>query len=88
MSGWWRHALGDLAALLFPEREAGQALPVMDGAWTPSASASAFTRAASASRRAAAASSQAVAPVGGQVEQRGRLGRGRRGRPAHRATRS
>lgn len=35
MSGWWRHALGDLAALLFPEREAGQALPVMDGAWTP-----------------------------------------------------
>ena len=35
MSGWLRHALGDLRALLFPGDEAGQALPVMDGAWTP-----------------------------------------------------
>ena len=35
MSGWWRHVLGDLRALLLPGEEAGQALPVMDGAWTP-----------------------------------------------------
>lgn len=35
MSGWLRHALGDLRALLFPGSETGQALPVMDGAWTP-----------------------------------------------------
>lgn len=35
MSGWLRHLVGDLRALCFPDREAGQALPVMDGAWTP-----------------------------------------------------
>jgi len=31
----FEHLLADLKALLFPEREAADALPVMDGPWTP-----------------------------------------------------